>query len=355
MSRTMAIAIVLFAAAARVHAADFCVSNETELRNALAAAQLTAAADHVRLQAGSITLTQSLFFSSQGSPTGALTLSGGWDAGCANRQLGAQWTKIDAGDPQVAVGLSPDDDLTLTDLHFADIPQGVNLSNPVAGPQVTTLRVSRVAVFNDQFVGDALTLFSPADRIEIDNLLVDAMASCAVAAATFEDAGELTIRSSTLIARRNPDFAGPAGAAICFDGAENADLNAAIDSVFNSSEGIDVHVNGRPVVMQSSAYSDIQGCEPCGVPEPLDAQSADNLVQPMAFDEAATGEFARFARVAQSTVSIPGLIDSGAPQSLLLYPADVMGRPRLSGTAIDRGAFEAPDDAAVFGDGFEGF
>ena len=352
MQRATLIFFLTLASPVAAQAADHCVSNEIELRAALAIGEQSPEADHVRVRAGTITLTQSLSFSSQTGPTGPLVVSGGWDVACANQQIGAQWTKIETATPLVSVGLSPDDDLTVRDLHFVNIPQGVGFSNQVQGPQLTTLRVSRIAVFNDEFVGDALSLFSLADRIEIDNLLVDSMAFCSVAAATFDDAGELTIRSSTLIARKNPDF--PIGGnAICFDGAEAADLNAAVNAVFNSSEGIDIRVNGRPVVLQSSAYSDIEGCQPCGITNPLDPQSADNLVQPMAFDETATGNLARFVRVALSTLLIQSLIDSGSDQDLRLYPFDVVGFPRLAGASQDRGAFEVPNDEAIFFNGFE--
>jgi hypothetical protein len=151
--------LVLLCTTTTVSAAQFCVGDEAGLREAFDDAQATAEPDEIRIRVGTITLTDSLSFSAAEGSTGALIVSGGWDPNCAAQQVGAQWTTIDTVTPQVGVWIAPDDDLTVRDMAFVNMPQGVGLSNQVQGPQVTTLKVSRVAIFNDEFVGDDLLAF----------------------------------------------------------------------------------------------------------------------------------------------------------------------------------------------------
>lgn len=350
MKRTF-LATALFAAIHAVQAADYCVATEAGLRAALEAAQESAEDDRIRIGRVTIGLAAPLTFAPSGGSAGALELSGGWSPDCSAQSPGAIWTRLEPTAPQVSVDLAPDGDLTVSDLHFLNL-QGVHLSNAVDGSQFITLTVSRVGVFNDFLAAsDALSLYSPADLIAVDNLLVDAVSFCAVAAATFKTGGEVTLRSSTLIARKSPDFAG-AGSAMCFDGIEAAASNAAIDSVFHSTHNVDIQVNGRPVILRGSAYSDF--CEPCAVVNPLDPQSTANLVLPLSFDTQASGELARFHRASQSTAMFAGLIDSGVSQDTAQFPYDILGQPRLAGGGIDRGAFEFPLDTSLFRNGFEG-
>jgi hypothetical protein len=341
------LATSLLAAVEVGHAANYCVANEEELRAALDAAQVTLEPDHVRIRAVAIDLTQSLTFSPQGGSTGPLVVTGGWDVGCSSRRFGAQWTRLEAAAPKVHIELAPDDDLTVSDLHAIGFA-GILFRNPTIGPALTTLRVSRVGIFHDTFAGHALGLFSDAERIEVDNLLVDAPAVCGIAAATFSGVGQLIVRSSTVVVREAPQFTN-GGAAICFDGVANAELNASINSVFSSSDGTDLLVNGRPVLMLGSAYSDVSG-----LPNPLDPDSADNLVMPLSFEVMASDPLARFTRIAQSTALMPALVDSGVAQNVLQYPYDVLGNPRGLGLTIDRGAFELANYGLLFRNGFEG-
>ena len=170
MNRALLTAAFL-STAGNVAASDYCVSSEAELMAALQAAESSPEADRIKLRDVLIPITTSLFFSPFGTSTGGLEVSGGWEGSFVSRKFGAQWTSLQASTPQLQIGLSPDDDLTVSDLNMIGFGN-INFSNPTVGPAVTTLKLSRVGVFRDTMGGDALSMFSDAERIEVDHLLV---------------------------------------------------------------------------------------------------------------------------------------------------------------------------------------
>jgi hypothetical protein len=338
------VSLILSLASTVANAAMHCSATVADLRADLALAQASIEDDEVRVAAGVYPIDVPLIFSSDGkTPTGSLTLSGGWNTFCTQQRRGAPWTRFEATDPGAAFGIIADGDILVSDLHVIGI--GMALRSTLETPASTTVGLTRVAVFTDAAVGDAISIVTPADSIALDNVLIDAFANCGLAAATSAAGGRVEVHSSTFISRQEN------GAAVCFDGEPGAASNAATNSVFAAPEGVGVLSNGLPALLRFSAYSDAMGCPSCDPAVPaLHPESVSNFEQAMAFAEVAAGDLARFTRVAHSTARIANLHDSGDAEQPFLF--DVMGNLRILDARIDRGAFELPDQG-IFADGFE--
>jgi hypothetical protein len=347
--------LLMLVAPPAAEAAVRCSTTVAELRAHLALAQVSAEDDEIRVAVGDYPLDASIAFAQVGAtPTGSLAISGGWVASCTQQRRGAQWTKIESTAPDVGLSIVADGDIQLGDIHFVDLAT-VGLRSTLETAAITTIQLTRVAVFTDIDIGDAINIFTPADRIVFDNVLVDAFAACGVAAASFSEGGKFEIFSSTLISRS--DF----GDAICFDGAPEAEINGATNSIFSApnGNGFAIRSNGLPAQLRFSAYTDAIGCEFCEPPVPaLHPESmlpeAANIEQAMPFAETATGDLARFTRIAIATGLLPNLLDSGDDNRASEF--DILGQARISGAGIDRGAFELPDETpelGIFADGFE--
>jgi hypothetical protein len=345
------IVLIALAYGGAANATQYCVTSSVSLAATLQTVGTTAEDDGIRVARGDYAIATNLLvspvFTPNGPlPTGALTLSGGWDANCTTQLLGAQRTVLRSIVAGLRVELNPTGDLSVGDLTFESFDGGVLLTPEFvpAGDDVL-LRASRVAVFADVTQTYGLRLRGDAVEVAVDNVLVDVTAACALAVGTTDPSGSVSVWSSTLVARPLDD--GSIGAAACFDSEPVTAENASVNSIF-SSPATDVFVDGAPVLMQWSVFGQAAACSQCGAA--IANQSMGNFQRETVFSAGGTTTASRFAQIRDGTVAAGDLADTGLISDIT-FPADVEGTPRPLAAAPSRGAFQLA--AALFSDGFE--
>lgn len=349
---------LLSLATAPVQAAEYCVASYAELSAALQLAAISPVDDEVRIVAGDYALGGNVTFwpvfaDSDAQPTGALALSGGWAPGCSTQALGAPSTVLRGTAPGHYVDLSPTASLLVSDLTFVDVFGGVTLdpATSPAFPLDIDVRASRLAILSDGSQTYGLRVAADAAEITVENVLVNARASCALGLKSGLPDAIVSVWSSTMVNRPLDD--GSAGAAVCFESGSPNVANVLVNSIL-STAGVDLLVDGAPVLAQHSVYGDAAACQQCG--DAIDAASFGNFVREESL-AGATGTVAgQFADLRDQTAAQGDLADSGT-DSDITFPADVEGNPRPSqGTTPSRGAFQLADVVpgdALFANGFE--
>ena len=161
-------AICLAATAARTHAADFCVTNESELIVALETASASAEDDTIRLGTSDIHLT-----AVQIDPLlrGGLRILGGYGSTCALPIPSSPTTTFTASAALTLFRLRlRDADLTLSRLNFVALPHvRITDSDHVSASASGRILIQRVVVRDG---GDGLSVYSNHHHVRIENSIL---------------------------------------------------------------------------------------------------------------------------------------------------------------------------------------
>lgn len=295
------------------YAAEYCVASIADLEEAMQAANSSQESHRVMLVAGEYAIDWIGF----GTP-GALSVEGGYEAGCLQRSFGATTTVIHpASEAAFEVSFHAfGGDLAVSDITLLNyeqvfiFPQGVDHS----------LHVARTAIVLQQGQGN-VEMHTDSSPMLLENALIDSETSdCA-----------LVTRSSDLDFVTVTNRGG--GKGICA-----LDDLTVRNSIVNAVNDFDVQ--SQSLLAVSSIFDDVDGS--------LDPGSSDNLVGPVAF------EVSSDPIVRNRPANIPNQIarDSGMPITGIDF--DLLGNPRLIGSGADRGAFElAPHCDLILKNGFD--
>jgi hypothetical protein len=310
-------------------AADFCISSSDDFRAAMAEVFSSPGPHHVRVVAGDYLIPDDIEFVG----LNGLTIEGGYTFDCSSRAFGAQTTTlrgpldIDRRPSFHAVGGG---DLTISDVAFRDFTGAYVWAD---GATAVT-RLDRVAFIARASVSTAAFTMNPNHgSISLNETLVDNSTNgCALDTHVYAGSGF----SATGITVRNR----AAGAALCIS-SDTAGVDLLIqDSITQADEGTDIVASAVGAVrIRASIYSSFTGV--------IDPSSSGNLPGPVAFenssDELLRNELADVDQAARDSAT-------QNPDASL----DILGRPRTSRLAPDRGAFELPEGCdSIYLDGFD--
>ncbi len=178
--RQCLLVLLLWSLAPRLMALDFCVSTAQEFTTAVTTAALTASDDHIQLQTGTYALTQRLEYLPGSVAGGNLTVSGGWNAGCASRQSPSPYDTV------VLTGLSPNNlqfasgegTITIRGIHFGAGSSvgfrdrgGVPFNCSAQGQQFVVSHSIFDGAFPDTHMGRRLSFSSKCHRVRVENSL----------------------------------------------------------------------------------------------------------------------------------------------------------------------------------------
>jgi len=369
--------ILCIAVGNAARAADFCVSNATELETALSTALGNGQPDEIRLVSGQYAGN---FAYSSGVVVDGVSLRGGYDGGCAN-QVGAPTdTVLDAGGVSRALDLDVTNttpaDFTLENLTVDSGYRDVIGINDGGGVYIRTagnVTVSRVHFTDNQTVagrggalyvdsaasvtverslfyrneaggrGGALRLFNAANATVAGNVFVDNVASSDGGAIAFDqDANTLgdAIVNNTFYL--NDGVSG--GAIYAVLDSESAGM-ALENNVFHAgvaTTAADIYLDNDPdndnVVSPATVLGNAWENQSNSFWKKAPSQVADNLQvkDPMFTDPVALDLIPR---------TTSPLVDRGVMPSVALAASDLAGVAREQGPAIDIGAYET----ALFG------
>jgi len=316
-------------AAAPALAGTYCVDTVAELDAALAKTQDEDV--RINLVQGNYDARQTRLADSDFDIEGALTLVGGYGAGCASRGYDATSTQLYADastDLQFIRGgdivLSA---LTIRDFYFVTL-EPLDLFAQVSGEH--DLRLDHV-VFRD-----GSNIYVEATNAYLKQVAVIGMTSdmCGI---RFETDG------LQLLQVENSLFVDNAGDALCirhFTGSVESWGSAGIyNSIFWNNTGADIQATTTEIradlVLKNNIYQSIS------VVPPPDLEPVGTLNTNPAFVDAAGGDF-HIANNSPAKDSGTSAIPDGVPSS------DIEGLQRVVGSAIDRGPYENQSAGSLF-------
>lgn len=321
-----------------VHAAVHCVDTPATLAAALDAAEANGEDDDVRIVAGSYDLPATLVHSTH--EAFALSLSGGWNAGCTGRGTG--FTALDGGGTHRVLHVSSDatGDLAITDILFSG---GWN-DAAIAGGALAIETASRdVLIERNLFVGNEDTHQGGAARIAVstsnslvtvrNNVVLGNIAPEAAGLVINASLGDAYVVNNTIVANTT-SIAGALCAGLCISGGSDYTLSNNI--LWNNPAG-DLHIgNTGDATLLHNDVGTISG----GSPGP---GSMGNLDVEPGFAPGLLN-----LRLAADSPLVDAGLD-GAPGGIGAF--DAGGGARVQGTHVDIGAYETAD--SIFEDGFE--
>lgn len=295
------------------YAAEYCVASTADLEEAIQAANSSQESHRVMLVAGEYAIDWIGF----GTP-GALSIEGGYEAGCLQRSFGATTTVIHpASETAFEVSFHAfGGDLAISDitlLNYAQVfifPQGVDHS----------LHVARTAIVLQSEQAN-VEMHTDSSPMLLENVLIDSETSACALLTSSSDLDFVTVTNRG------------GGKGICVFG----DLTVRNSIVYAVN---DFDIQSQSLLAVSTIFDDFDGA--------LDPGSTGNLVGPVVF------EVSSDTIVRNRPANIPNQIarDSGIPIAGNNF--DLLGNPRLIGSGTDRGAFElTPHCDLILKNGFD--
>jgi hypothetical protein len=298
-------------------AAQYCVNNSAGLVSALTSAAASAEADEVRFTQGSITINTDIVPS---QINGALSLRGGYLAGCAERASNASKTLLHGSGRKFHLFLN-DHDLLLERMDFIGqslVSVGGNIANPL---------ISMILVTRSRFLNTRLWIESYSHDVRVENSLfiTGGLRIDGFYTPVTQRYGQLSVVNCTA-------YGGDNGITIKQSPAEVSTPLKVPMLLNNISFGNAISdLNLRtPTLVSYNIYGTVGFAGNGG----LTAQSQQNLQQDPLLDSNYRPTFGSPA------------IDSGTnvafPSGPIAQARDYSGNARLVGSHIDRGASEVP-------------
>jgi hypothetical protein len=351
--------------AAAPQAAIFCVTNGTELQNALSSADNNGQDDEVRIAVGTYVVPAASGFVYDATQTGnddlALTLSGGWTEFFGNpcgQQLATNnaFDTIIDGDNRfraLIIRTRPDSDVTIRNLWFfrgqaptaAGANQGGGLEIRPQSPNTAKFLIENCAFTSNQATnGSALSFLGGAEVRIRNSLFVANHALSSGALEVIAVSPGLYFTNNTVISNSSESGTLDAGARL----QANAPGQYFIaNNIFWNNDGDDIQTNNPGTDTYFLNNDSQQGTVPATV------QSGNVSITPQ-FDGTLL-EFtpAEGSPLINAGVRPPSFVPVPPPfhQAWSTGTLDMNGNSRVRGAEIDMGAYEAP--GPLLNDGFE--
>jgi hypothetical protein len=342
------ITILIFIAIKPIKAAEFCVGNATELRNALSVAESNNESDDIRIELG-LYETNGMAFSYHDSGNHDLTISGGWidffgnDCGIQTPNEHFE-TIIDGGGSSrgLSIRISGQADLVVSDLTFNN---GYHV-NSGGGLDIFTLGAldtGKIVIEKNAFLGneaDIAAAFGVSGfgitHIRNNLILVNNANTVYSVSAVQSDATGIYFNNNTVYGNTS-DGQIAAGVYLYVDGSSQLLVaNNILNN--NDSESLTVISNNGGDYYLFNNNLDVRGGTPPTV-------SANNINKPNRFESG----FLNYVPAPDSY-----LVDAGRPPCLLACPfptpfanawslgnEDILSQLREQGDRVDIGAFES--------------
>ncbi|MCB1569925.1 MAG: hypothetical protein KDI72_02410 [Xanthomonadales bacterium] len=338
------------------HAALFCVSNSTELAQALLSASVTDASDEIRLRTGNYPAPPGGFvYQNFDHPEALVTISGGWSFFFGNpcgvrSDLSAFSTKLSGNNQDRVMRIRPFSSTNVI-VEGLTFQQGNTLGLGLDQGQGAGLRVETFVGWTGdvQIRGNAFlnnTAFdyggglaaSAGGRLVVNNNLFLTNSACRHGAASLtysgNDTGYLINNTVAYNFIRSGCQIGTSAGGLRIGGISPVLI---VNNVLWGNEEFDL-VNDSGGLMIRNDFQHLLGPATGGPNYNLSPQFTGNGFFP-------------FRLSADSPLIDLGLVpSSGLPWQLLSYDLD--GDPRVIGSSVDLGAFELSD--LIFEDGFDG-
>lgn len=304
--------------AAPLRAEVYCVGTSQELGTALSNASASAEADTIRIRIG----TYSGLGAIELDVRGALTISGGWNLGCATRSEAGGTTIVGASNQNFKL-TQDGNDLELLGLTFSTWSQVIlSDTQQTFGPPVDEIRVRR-----SRFTGGSIGLFINAGshNLLVENSRFDGHSTTGLHIYRIEDSfgsANVLLNYNTI---SSPALATASGLRIS---ADNAAPDADIDIYNTVSDGhqFDLRISDQPVLVRNSFWNTQLFTAPGG----LGSGSGGNL----------SGNPLLDANFRPSEPSSP-LINAGITLIGATPSTDFAGSARVFGIRPDIGAYES--------------
>ena len=319
-------------------AALACVDTPAALAAALDGAEANGEDDDVRIVAGVYDLPATLVHSTH--ETFALTISGGWNAGCTARGTG--FTSLDGGGTHRVLHVLSDAtaDLAITDILFSG---GWNDAAAAGGALAIETASRDVRVERNVFVGNQDTHQGGAARIAVstsdslvivrNNVVLGNSAPEAAGLVVNASLGEAYVVNNTIVANTT-SIAGALCGGLCISG--GSDFTLGNNILWDNPAGDLFIGNTGTATLLHNDVGTISG----GAPGPGSAGNLD-------VDPGFAPGLLNLRLAADSPLVDAGL--DNAPGGI--GPFDIAGATRLQGAHVDMGAYETAD--SIFENGFE--
>lgn len=361
VAHRLGILVIALLAMSTAAAETFCVSTAQEFQNALTQAQGNAQNNEIRIESGTYSTANNgdpdLGFHYTNSMPGSLMISGGWPPNCIPNRIrpGAFETVLDGGNADRVLAISAGDanvEISITNLT---IRSGIApASNNQAGgllikgfgsnDDAGTVSIDRV-VFTDNQANYASALSVDSyDRVDITNsLLHDNTVSISNTARVRRNTNSSQATyfiNNTVVNNIRLGDNGTSGVLLSKSGPGG---NVAANNVLWNNISWDIQFSGTSA-NQHLLYTTLQNVIGNAGTEVGTSSSDPMLESDFRLSEGSPAVDAGFEPA-------PGLPDPPPELDWMLESFDVLRFRRVSGPAVDRGAFELQD--ALFVDRFE--
>jgi len=345
--RLMVITVLLVTAINPIKAAEFCVGNATELRNALSVAESNNESDDIRIELG-IYETNGTAFSYHDSTNHDLTISGGWidffgnDCGIQTPNEPFE-TIIDGSNSSrcMSVNISGQSDLIISDLtfshgHFAHTGGGLAVYN------LGLIHTGQVVIEKNAFLNNeanlaaALSVYGGGTTHIRNNLILVNNANTSDSVRVLNiNANGIYFNNNTVFGNTSDDM-GASGVYLYVEGTSQV---LVANNILNNNENDDLEV----ITMAGDYFLFNNNVDVFTGSTPT--VSANNINKPNRFESG----FLNYVPAQDSY-----LVDEGRPPCLLACPfptpfanawslgiGDILSQMREQGDRVDIGAFES--------------
>jgi hypothetical protein len=329
--------LIATVAASSVLAGTFCVSTVGGIQSALTIAVSNGESDTINVVGGNYSLAAPLTFDS--AETRALTIEGGWNAGCTSR-TGAE--TVLSGQSQVAILdlFNVSGNLGIVHLTLVSGRSTASLGSPIE----ISSNTGDVLVELNQFIGNrsfdgigAVSAYAGSGHLRFrNNLLVGNRGAFVGAAFLVQDSGEAWVTGNTVVGNVADQTVTTGGLAI----AGNGHFTLSNNIFWNNAGTANFDFNASSA---HSRYNNDIGFLGSGTP--ADQIDAEQYVDPL-FESCAGFLCLNFKLSGRSPLVNAGVDAPAGGQSA----ADLAGSPRKIGVHVDIGAYESD---VLFADDFE--